>query len=150
VPTQYGILEGVATLTNDVSRWGPWAAKIVTGDDIASVLYTVDTNGVTTAWPGLWGINQPEAYVVIPTNQDLYCTLYNAQAVVRVAKDYFTNYVGDLLVADEYNYLSILRWDPAQTNVTVRYVPLPATLGSAPNVEGATFAPITLKPLDCP
>src|SRR5262249_16598007 len=32
-------LEGLITLPNDMQKWGPWAGKIVTGDEVDHVVY---------------------------------------------------------------------------------------------------------------
>jgi hypothetical protein len=127
---------------------GPWAGKLVTGDDVNGIFYSVDTNGITT--PFDLGVPQPEAYAIIPTNQDYYCTLINSGTILRVPRNYFTNFVGSLLVADEFSYPHMVQWDAAQTNFTVRYVPLPSSPGVLPNPEGATFAPLMLPTIECP
>lgn len=38
-------LEGVITLTNDASKWGPWAGKAITGDEVLHRIYAIDDNG---------------------------------------------------------------------------------------------------------
>jgi hypothetical protein len=39
-------LEGVITLPNDPSQWGPWAGKIITGDEADLKLFAIDASGV--------------------------------------------------------------------------------------------------------
>lgn len=140
-------LEGVITLTNDVSRWGPWAGKIITGDEDKSTIYAVDTNGVIT--PYHLGID-PEDFDIIRTNQDLYCTSWGIStgAIVRLSSALLANYQGDLLVTeagetgDNAAKLFIVHWDGSKF-VVRRIVPKNPDNSKA-HFEHVTFAPIHL------
>jgi len=146
-------LEGVVTLTNDVPKWGPWARKTITGDEAAvdesnhsrPLIYSIDTNGSVAKF----ALDiQPEDFDIIPTNQDLYCVDNRDFSIVKLHRDYFTNYVGDLLItqAGEYDLahparLFIVRWDNASTNFVIKTITLPGAYGL---FEQVSFAPINL------
>jgi hypothetical protein len=139
-------LEGVVTLTNDVSKWGPWAGKILTGAESQTppLIFAVDTNGVVSSFA--LGI-EPEDFDVIPVNQDLYLTAYNEGMILKLSKSFLTNYVGDMLITQEgpnslLTRLYIVHWDPVQSDFTVRTI-LPPWWASQ-GFEHSTFAPISL------
>ena len=144
-------LEGVITLTNDVTKWGPWAGKILTGDErryneddvLDPVVYAVDTNGVATSYA--LGI-EPEDFDVIPPNQDLYCADPSV-GILKLSKSWLTNYVGDLLITQAGEMrphlaakLFIVHW--SGTNLTTRSISLPSSVGGG--FEHVTFAPINI------
>ena len=155
-------LEGVITLTNDVAKWGPWAGKILTGDESAvdedaanlqPLIFSIDPNGVTTAF--ILGI-QPEDFDIIPTNQDLYISdpfggPNSTGRIMKLSKTLLTNYVGSLLITqagepDPVNQpakLFIVTWTSVKTNFDTRSITCVAP--KAPSqLEHVTFAPITL------
>lgn len=63
IPTSTSHLEGAISLTNDAAEWGPWAGKILTGNEDESKIFAVDTNGVVSTF--LLGID-PEDFDLIP------------------------------------------------------------------------------------
>jgi len=147
-------LEGVITLTNDPAKWGPWAGKIITGDESAipdPLIYTIDTNGVvttydtTTLFPG--GIHT-EDFDLIPTNQDVYCVNYDDEyppnsRILKLSHTLLNKYVGSLLITDAGEVsppakLFIVNWNG--TNFVVRSI----SGGSITHFEHVTFAPINL------
>ncbi|SPE54220.1 hypothetical protein SBV1_1770008 [Verrucomicrobia bacterium] len=144
------ILEAVITLTNDVHKWGPWAGRLMTGDEEQHLIYAVATNGVTT--PFDLGIS-PEVMLLIPTNQDLYVADYYSSEILKVSRTWFTNFVGDLLIVQSGEYLPgsplptpgpqlfIVSWDAITTNFVTLDIGFPNV---SDNFEGATFAPIDI------
>jgi len=148
-------LEGVITLTNDASKWGPWAGSIITGDETRTppFIYVVATNGLiitndsTTLVPA--GI-RVEDLDIIPPNQSLYACDPAINAIVKLSANYLTNFVGDLLIteAGEGGFtpakLFILHWDSATTNFVTRRIPYIRPNGSSGAFEHVTFAPIEL------
>jgi hypothetical protein len=150
-------LEGVITLPNDTSKWGPWAGKIITGDEDATpvpLIYTIGTNGIvavydtTKFFPG--GI-RTEDFEIIPTNQSLYACDYDLGAVVKFSADYLTNYVGELLITEAGENAPpgkffVVHWDAASTNFIARRFPYKHANGTDGRLEHATFAPIELPP----
>lgn len=150
-------LEGVVTLTNDVAKWGPWAGKIITGDENLELIYAVDTNGVTTAFD--LGID-PEDFDIIQTNQDLYCLdpfggpIGAIGRMMKLSKSLLTNYVGDLVITHSGETdpngqakLFIVHWDNSKTNFVTRSITYTFTDGVTHRFEHVTFAPISLPNL---
>jgi hypothetical protein len=142
-------LEGVVTLTNDVTRWGPWAGKIVTGDELDQSIFTIDTDGVVTKYFStniiFQGI-QPEDFEIIPPNQDLYACDPNFGQIMKLSRAFLANYVGDLLITQAGEFaqggkLFIVHWDG--TGFVVRSIPY-IRYGSPGHLEHVTFAPINL------
>ena len=150
-------LEGVITLPNDTNRWGSWAGKIITGDEDFSpnpVIYTIAANGAVVLYDTtnlISGGIHPEDFDIIPTNQNLYCVAFDdanigASSIVKLSKDYFTDYVGDLLITDAGENVApakffIVHWDAANTNFVTRRVQF---FDPSRRFEHVTFAPIDL------
>ncbi len=146
-------LEGVTTLPNNTTNWGPWAGKIITGDEDAQpnpLIYTIATNGAVTTNDTtalIAGGIHPEDFDIIPPNQSLYACDFGANKIVKFSAEYFTNYVGDLLITDagenvtpNVAKLFIVHWDAATTNFVTRKI----LYGSSSHLEHVTFAPIDL------
>jgi hypothetical protein len=150
-------LEGVITLTNDVPKWGPWAGKILTGDENAvdsngfarPLTYTTSANGVTNSYAlGIY----PEDFDIIPPSQDLYACDYTGNAIVKLSRNYLTNHVGSLLITDagESSFpgkLFIVSWDAATTNFNIISIPFKRPDGSYGVFEHVTFAPLIVPTL---
>ncbi|TAK95433.1 MAG: hypothetical protein EPO07_15500 [Verrucomicrobia bacterium] len=143
-------LEGAITIPNDTSSWGPWAGKLLTGDESQHKIYAIDADGLvttyqTTNWVAA-GIDA-EDFDFIPANQDLYvCDLTSSQ-LLKVSQSYFTNYVGDLLITHSGDSLFtgsagalfIVHWDSTNSVFTARRIPK-----DNDEFEHATFAPCSL------
>jgi len=139
-------LEGVITLPNSTNQWGPWAGKILTGDEDNNLLYAVDTNGNVTLFS--LGIAS-EDFDIISTNQDLYiCDNDSPYKILKLSHTWLTNYVGDLLItqAGDGNFgytdprLFIVNWNG--TNFVTR------SIAGRPygfsHFEHVSFAPLSL------
>ncbi len=148
-----GHFEGVTTLPNNVSQWGPWAGKIITGDETLTPppIYTIAANGgVTTndTTTLIAGGIRPEDFDLIPAGQDLYACDYYGNAVVKLSRAYLTNFVGQLLITQEGTTVNdpgklfAVRWDAATTNFVARHL-----LTFVRPLEQVTFAPVSLPPL---
>lgn len=153
-------LEGVITLTNDVQRWGPWAGKIITGDEDAppqGVIYTIATNGAVTAYNTtnlISGGIRPEDFDIIPANQDLYACDPTGNQIMKLPYQFLTNYVGDILITDagestnpNAGKLFIVHWNAATTNFVTVSIPFKRPNGTVGELEHVTFAPINLQPI---
>ena len=157
-------LEGVITLPDDAQTWGPWAGKIVTGDEDAvdenlnprPLIYTIATNGEVTINSTLALISggiYPEDFDVIPPNQDLYCVNYHdsgASFILKLSRKWLTNYWGDLLITDAGEAsaqakLFIVHWDSTNSSFVTRPISLPSSVGG--RLEHVTFAPIDIPAL---
>jgi hypothetical protein len=145
-------LDGVITLTNDPARWGPWAGKIVTGNWEDGFIYTIDTNGVPTSYDTANLIPDgiaPDGFVLIPSNQDLYCCDQRLGQVLKLSRAAFTNNVGDLLITqnavnvgdDRYPTLFIVHWDNVHSKFVVASI---AYASNSSFLNQVTFAPINL------
>jgi hypothetical protein len=153
-------LEGVVSITNVSSLWGPWAGKIITGDEasvdddfrLKPLIYSIDTNGTVASF----ALNiEPEDFDVIQTNQDLYCVNYNGQhsTILKLSRSYLRDYIGDLLVTQsgeiDPNHppkLFIVHWDSTNATFVTRSISIPPKYAGA--FEHVTFAPINLPPID--
>lgn len=140
------VLEGIISLPKNTNQWGPWAGKILTGDEGNGILYAIDTNG--TVSPYDLGI-EPDHFVLIPANQDLYACEYANVRVIKLSRTFLTNYVGDLLITQEggsssYNPsgLFIVNW--SGTNFVTQAVYGDAVTNGFGQLEDATFAPLNL------
>jgi hypothetical protein len=149
-------LEGVTTLTNDTAKWGPWAGKIITGDEAHAdpvtfaadpVIYTISTNGTVATYHTLDLISSgihPEDFDVIPTNQNLYLTAFNQSKIMELPAENFSDHVGDLLITDAGESgpvgLYIVHWNGS--NFITTSIPIPNSVGG--HIEHVTFAPIRL------
>ncbi len=151
-------LEGVITLPNDTNKFGPWAGKIITGDEEASpvaLIYMISPNGVVTTndstqlFPdGIY----TEDFEIIPTNQDLFACDPDAGLVVKLPASYFTNHIGDLLInqAGEANVpaaLFILHWNSGLAGFETLRITYRRPNGSIGHFEHVAFAPINIPPL---
>lgn len=148
-------LEGVIVLPNDSAKWGPWAGKIVTGDESWNLIHTIDTNGAVTTFDAtqiIAGGIRVEDFDIVPAGQDLYaCDLFG-NVLVQLSQQYLTNFVGDLLIThagefDPPGKVFLLHWDAAITNFATVRVPYRRPDGQDGLFEHATFAPIHLPPL---
>ncbi len=149
-------LEGVVALTNVVAKWGPWAGKIITGDEDARdenqnprpLIYTVATNGEVASYA--FGIH-PEDFDIVRANQDLYCVDYQgaSSTILKLSRNYLTNFIDDIVVTQAGEppapgaKLFFVHWD--STNFVVRSLSLPDKY--AGRFEHVTFAPISLPPV---
>jgi hypothetical protein len=139
-------LEGVTTLTNDVQRWGPWAGKIITGDEDEQNIYTIGTNGVTATFATtnmIAGGIAPEDFEVIPPDSTLYVTQFDDNSVMELPATYFRNNIGDLLITEAGEVrgvaMYIVHWDSRGSNFVTFPINLP---GTVTHVEHTTFAPV--------
>jgi hypothetical protein len=122
-------MEGLLTLPNN-AIYGPWAGKLIVGNETTNTLYTIDTNGVVETWnlgtPGFGVAGQ--AFLVVPgTNDDFYCEDSawwgpgdsSFSYIRKLPGAFFPTNSGDIIVAqcpEENNNLQpqtiwLLRWN---------------------------------------
>jgi hypothetical protein len=151
-------LEGVITLPNDPSKYGPWAGKIVTGDEDADpnpIIYTISPNGTVDSYDTtslIRGGIFPEDFEIIPPNQNLYACDPDVGRIMKLPASYLTNHVGDLLVTQAGEggvpaRLFVLHWDVATANFVTTSIRYFRPDGFNGHFEHVTFAPIDLPPL---
>ena len=154
-------LEGVITLTNDVEKWGPWAGRILSGDESAvdgsqhsrPVIYAIGSNGEFTTNDTLSLLSAnvaPEDFDIIPPNQTLYGCRPDAGQIVKLSSTLLTNFVGDLVITDAGERIDpntglaygdgifVVLWDGLD------FVTRRKSFGSYYHFEHVTFAPIDL------
>ena len=140
-------LEGVITVPNDTQAWGPWAGKILTGNEYTHTIYAISTNGTVTTH--LLGID-PEDFDFVPPNQNLYCVNFQDDGngkLLKLDKTFLTNYVGAMLITDAGEVtppgkIFFVRWDDSTSSFITNRILLPSSIGG--HFEHATFAPIDL------
>ncbi len=135
-------LEGVVTVPNDPSKYGPWAGNILTCAESAGLIYAVDVNGNATAYN--LGLGVPEDVRLIASGQNLYCLDFTHNQVLKVTQDNFAGFAGDVLLVDEsggcaVGGLYVVHWTGG--GFVVRQIPVGTSL------EHVTFAPIDIPAL---
>ena len=153
IPT--GHLEGVLTLPND-ARYGPWAGKLLTGDEGQKVIYAVDTNGNYRAYGRADGLDiSPDTFRLIPAaseRQNLYCcAIANGYVgyVLKLSWEVLAPHAGDVLVVQSGEVglglpgVYVVHWNGS--GFTTWSFMLGSTLGDAGfSFEKAVFAPIDI------
>jgi hypothetical protein len=96
-----------------------------------------------------------EDFEVIPPNQDLYTCDASAGRISKLTRNYLTNHVGDLLIADAGEFpsptigkLFIVHWDVATTNFITIPIQLNYPDGGNGYFEHVTFSPLNLPTLN--
>jgi hypothetical protein len=159
--TNVGQLEGVTCVPND-PNYGPWAGKILTGDEYSSEIYTIDTNGAVTIFDTFAilpneGIGLSDVDIV-PRYEDLYCTLQQPNSLdqgllIKIPSTFMTNNIGEVVITQSgevipnspIGSLFFLRWDASKTNFIAKKVlaaPAPIRI-----LEHGAFAPLHLPAL---
>jgi hypothetical protein len=127
-------LEGVVTVPNDPATYGPWAGKILFGND-STALYTLDTAGNLTTY--LLGFSATEN-LNIPNAGETFYGVDFAEGILKNANaGQWTPYVGDVILGEENGRLWDIKWNGLGFNETL-------LSAAVPQWEGATFAPTTL------
>jgi hypothetical protein len=104
-------LEGLTTVPNDPSRYGPWAATILAGAEGLGCIFAITATGDATCWS--LGIN-PEDLDIIPANENFFGVDYGSQTLWGASPSEFAAMVGDVLIAQEApGVLYRVRWNAA-------------------------------------
>ncbi len=157
-------LEGLLTLPDDESRYGPWAGRLLTADRDLGQIFAVDTNGTYTSssLPYLTnslGIAVPvaaECIRLIETNQSLYCVAYTdyTSLLLKIPGAFFRQWQGDILMMQSGILgggpkLSIVHWNSTNANFEVRTFALYDYFNQdvVYRFTGCVFAPIELPPV---
>lgn len=139
-------LEGAIVLANEYAKWGPWAGKIVTGNELEHKIFTIAPDGSVASFN--LGID-PEDFDIILPNHDLYACDQSRNSIFKLTHGLLTNYAGDLVITEELSVpskLTLLRWDAVATNFVTRSIPFKHDDGTFGEFEHVTFAPIDLPP----
>lgn len=102
-------LEGVITVP-DEARYGPWRGKILVGAEEQHLLWAINPQGTPEATD--LGIG-PEDIDLIPANENFFGVDYGNSRLVGAPAAAFTNWVGDIVIAQEGNPAILWRvwWD---------------------------------------
>jgi hypothetical protein len=146
-------LEGVLVCPNDTNKYDTnFAGKILAGEGVAWLVFTVSTNGGTSTVD--LGIS-PHDFHIIPPNQDFYYLDFGSSTkLVKIPRDFFANMIGDMVVVqcgewgmddplgyrDSTGQLFVVHWT-GTTNLTVR---IPPPNQDQRTIEHSVFAPISL------
>jgi hypothetical protein len=143
-------LEGVITLPNNPAQWGPWAGRIITGDETTGIIYAIDVNGTVTSFNTTdrnnWAVEiDSEDFDIIQPNQTLYSCVGNLDKVVELSGNFLSPYAGSLLIGDEPNTrLVVVSWNNLQGKFITQTITFPDIDFSQGQPECSTFAPINL------
>jgi hypothetical protein len=144
-------LEGAIVMPNDVNQWGPWAEKIITGDENTGIIFAIATNGVVSQFD--LGI-RPEDFDLIPTNQDLYVCDVQANSIAKLSRSYLTNFVGQLLITEAGEFgganegkVFVVKWNSGSGQFEKLPIAYRRRDGGAGILEHVTFAPLSLPVL---
>jgi hypothetical protein len=91
-------LEGVTTVPNNPSVYGPWSGKILAGAEGVGCIYAID--GLGNATCHVLGVD-PEDFDIIPAGENFYGVNYPT-AIVGAPAAAFAGMVGDILVTQEF------------------------------------------------
>ena len=135
-------------MSNNPTKYGPWAGKLLTGDDYSGTIYAVSTNGSLT--PYNLGI-APDTIMLVPPTNDLYCVYFaqDQSMILKVSQKWLTNYVGDILMVQagenrpQDPLLFIVYWNGSTYDIHSIALKDDARFRTGV-FEKATFAPITL------
>jgi hypothetical protein len=138
------ILEGLITLPNDPARYGPWAGKAVTCNELGAGFFAFDPAGGAMQNFDL-GISVCENLNVIPANQSLYAVDFGGRTLWTAGPDQFKSMVGDILVGEETPAnLWRVRWNATTATFDKEL------LATVTQLEGAAFAPVALPVVNQP
>ncbi len=140
LPMSYeGFLEGPTTVPNNPARYGPWAGKILMGDELSHNIWTVDLQGNYLSYPVGGNV---ESIRVVPPNENYYLADEGNNRLLGAPATAFQSMVGDIVVADETDgTVRDFRWNGVEFNSTTI-----ASTGSG-DLEGSNFAPAGIGPV---
>lgn len=105
-----GHLEGATTVPDDPARYGPWAGRLLTGDENSGLIYAIDPAGAVHV--ERLGI-APEDFDLVEAGTNFYGVDFAAQRIVGVPAEAWRDKVGDVVIAQESGQLWDVRWDAA-------------------------------------
>jgi hypothetical protein len=92
-------LEGVTTVPNDSSKYGPWAGKILVGAEESGLVFAIDCDGESVV-PYEIGI-APEDIDIIPANQNFFGVGFGDATLYGAPPSEFASMVSDILMTQE-------------------------------------------------
>jgi hypothetical protein len=127
-------LEGLTTVPDVPSKYGPWAGKILVGAEQDVKIHTVDASGNTQTFT--IGV-APEDIEIIPSSANFYGVDFGGRTLWGAPASEFVGMVGDFLIPQELGgILWHVWWDAASGSFQAERV---AQVGMW---EHVTFAPV--------
>jgi RHS repeat-associated protein len=93
-----GDVEGLTAVPNDPDRYGPWAGKILVGDEGVDAINAIDASGNMTSYQ--LGV-RPENIHVVPAGENFFGVDYYGGALYGASASQFKDMIGDIIVTEE-------------------------------------------------
>jgi RHS repeat-associated protein len=108
-------LEGVTSVPDDATKYGPWAGKILVGAKDQGTVYAVDAQGNATSYS--LGLN-PADIRIIPAHENFYGLDPADGKIWGAPDDAFAGIIGDILIAQgSPGVLARVRWNGTEFEV---------------------------------
>jgi hypothetical protein len=102
-------LEGLLTVPNDATKYGPWAGKALIGAEGYGATIAMAPDGSYTIY--YLGIS-PEDIDLIPDNQNFFGVNFGSSQLMGAPASAFDGMEGDILIAQEFpGYLWHVKWN---------------------------------------
>jgi hypothetical protein len=102
-------LEGLTTVPNDATRYGPWAGHLLAGAEDQARIYAVGPGGDVAFYE--LGV-RPEDIDLIPANENFFGVDFGGRTIWGAGPDQFGDKVGDFLMTQEFpGILWHVRWN---------------------------------------
>ncbi len=142
VPTH---LEGMITVPNDVSKYGPLAGKIIAGAENQGLLYAFAADGSFTTYN--LGVNI-EDIDMINANENFFGVNFGSGRILGAAASDFAGMAGDILLTQEFPFggtsgLSRLYWNGSA--LVADPIALSGSSVRPAQWEHVTFAPAGIR-----
>jgi RHS repeat-associated protein/uncharacterized repeat protein (TIGR01451 family) len=123
--------EGLITLPMDPFHYGPWAGKIVTGAETSTRIFTIDPQGVLTAFD--FGL-AAEQIKVVAANENFFGVDFGSSRLLGIPAAELAGMVGDIIIGEESpGTLTQIHWNGTRFEGT--------KFAQVSQWEGATMAP---------
>ena len=110
-------LEGLVTVPNDVSKYGPFAGKAIAGAEAIAKVVVIGPEPSLTLWD--IGVS-PEDIDLIPANQNFFGVDFGSGQLMGAPASAFAGMEGDILMAQEFpGYLYQVHWNGSIFEVTL-------------------------------
>ncbi len=127
--------EGVTTIADDATKYGPWAGRILVGAREQGTVYAIDAQGNSTSYQ--LGLNASDIRV-IPAHENFYGVDSAGGKIWGAPDEAFAGIIGDILVAQgSPGVLSRVRWNGTEFEV--------GQIASVSSWQQITFSPAALS-----
>ena len=130
-------LEGLTTVPNDPTKYGPWAGRALAGAEDQARIYAIGPDGAVDFYE--LGI-RPEDIEVIPAHENFYGVDFGGSTIWGASPDQFADKVGDMLMSQESpGILWHVRWNGSSFEAT--------EVARVTQWEHITFSPAGVPPI---